>query len=252
MSKILDALEKRSASRNIPIVGMHDELAKTYFRAPQKKAAKKNPRWKDMLPWAIASAAVAISLIVFISRSSIDIKVRLLGEIPAFKGAGEQKSVEKGEFIVSGGQPQTGIVKYAYFAGDARLFSAANEEEIILRNAQGTGWANYTLEFKEPVDLNKLDIRYTAKGERGGECLMLVISDNNNRSYRVEKDIFSILTNDWKEYVLNLRYIRKAIDLSSIRSIKFEFGSLTAGNYYGASIKLKDICLTKTRRLKWL
>jgi len=153
---------------------------------------------------------------------------------------------------MEGGAPNKDIVKDAFFTGDGREFSASKLEELVLCNSRGSGWANYTIELKEPVDLNKLDLRYTARGVRGDEFLTLVIVDSDKRSYRLEKDLSSAIGKDWQIYTINFRRVKKAVDLSNISTIKFEFGSLTAGNYPSAVISLKDVCITKTRRLKWL
>lgn len=251
MSKILDALENRATKKHVSSLGMHDELSKTYFHAPQKKAHnKKKP--VSFLPWVITALVIIIAMGVVLSRSSIDIKVRLFGEIPNFSATKTAASVDKGEFLIAGGEPQVSIVKNAYFSGDGKAFSLAKEEELVLCNARGAGWANYTIELKEPVDLSKLDIKYTAKGARGDEYLVLAIADSNNRIYRMGKDLSSALKNEWKQYTLNFRSVKKGVDLSNIVAIKFEFGSLTAGNYSSAVINLKDIYLTKARRLRWL
>ncbi|MDP3790977.1 MAG: hypothetical protein Q8R38_02915 [Candidatus Omnitrophota bacterium] len=252
MSKILDALDNKATKKHASGLGMQDEIAKTYFHASQKKPVKKKPKWAPFLPWLVTAVVIVLAIVMVLSKSSIDIKVRLLGEIPTFKGPVAPQAVDKGEFLVKGGQPQADIVKNAYFAGDGKAFSEAKEEEVVLCNARGAGWANYTIELKEPVNLNNLDVVYTAKGARGDESLVLVIADSNNRTYRMEKDLSSALKDEWKKHTINFRSVKKTLDLSSIVAIKFEFGSLTAGNYSSAVINLKDVCLTKTRRLKWL
>ena len=236
----------------MPGPGIHDELSKTYFRAPQKKHESKNNKWALFLPWIITAVVVAAAAAMVLSKSSIDVKVRLLGEVPTFNASRQQGAVEKGEILIKGGDPQKELVKDIYFAGDGKMYSAFKQDQIMLCNARGSGWANCTIELKEPVDLNRLDVKYTAKGARGSESLVLVIVDSGNRIYRMEKDLSSSLTGDWQQYAVNFRPVKKSLDLSSIKAIKFEFGSLTADNYPGAVIYIKDIYLTKTRRFKWL
>lgn len=250
MSKFLDALENKNTRKQVSGLGIHDELARTYFQAPHKPG-KDKAKWPAFIPWLITAAVILIAITVVLTRSSIDIKVRLLGEVPAFSGPSAEKGIERGEFLVKGGQPQTTLVKNVYFAGDGKAFSGVQDEEMILCNARGSGWANYTIELKEPVDLNKLDIKYTARGARGDEYLVLVVMDSSNRIYRMEKDLSSAVSNEWKRYTVSFRPAKKILDLANIAVIKFEFGSLTAGNYSTAVIHLKDVCLTKARRLKW-
>jgi hypothetical protein len=237
-------------------IDIQDEIAKTYFHTPAKKHGKKKPKWKQFIPWAVAGVALLFAAAILVFKSSIDINVRFLGEIPStpIGGAAHKfgESLDKGIFIVAGGTPNKDIVKSAYFTGDAREFSISRPEELTLCNSRGSGWANYTIELKEPVGLDKLDIVYTARGFRGDESLTLVIVDSGKRSYRLEKDLSSAMGKDWQRYTMNFRRVKKAVDLSNISAIKFEFGSLTAGNYPSAVMSLKDVYITKTRRLKWL
>lgn len=256
MSKMMDVLDNVSARKNQASSQIQDEIAKTYFHTTAKKDHKKKPMWKTRLPWFVAALAFAAALAMFISRSNIDIKVRVLGEIPSFAAPGAEvrpaEISDKGVFIVIGGEPDKNVVKNVYFTGDAKEFSIAKSEELVLCNARGWGWASYTIELKEPVDLNKLDIKYTAKGTTGNEHLILAIVDSDNNTYRLEKDLSSALGDKWQRYTINFRRVKGAVNLSDISMIKFEFGSLTAGNYPSTVLFLKDICITKTKRFKWL
>lgn len=257
MSKTIDVLENASSKKHAPHeVNIQDEIAKTYFQTSEKKGFKRNAKWKVRLPWLVAVLAIVGACVIVIFRSSIDIKVRFLGEMPPmpaiFTAFHAGDNLDNGIFLINGGEPNKDIVKNTYFTGDARPFSMSKTGELLLCNSRGAGWANYTVELKEPIDLDSLDIRYTARGARGDEFLTLVIVDSNNRIYRLEKDLSSALSKDWQRYTINFRRIKKAVDISSISTIKFEFGSLTAGNYPSAVSYLKDIYLTKVRRLKWL
>ena len=254
----MDLLENASSKKQPHgSVNIQDEIARTYFHVPEKKhTGKKKSRWKPFLPWAIAILAFLFAISILIFKSSIEIKVRFLGEIPSSPMSRDahklDENFEKGLFLIEAGVPNKDVVKNAYFTGDAKEFSTWKPQELVFCNSRGSGWANYTIELKEPIDLNKLDIRYTARGLRGDEFLALVIVDSNSRSYRLEKDLSWAMSKEWQRYTMNFRRVRKAVDLSNISMIKFEFGVLTAGNYPSAVISLKDVYITKARRLKWL
>jgi len=252
MSKTSNILEERPVKKHVHGLDIQDELAKTYFHAAAKKDSGKKYGWRTFTPWLIAGLALVAAAVIIFSRSSIDINVRLLGEIPAFNTGKSAGRVEKGIFLLRGSEPDNEIIKNAYFSGDAKSFSVSRTGELMLINGRGAGWANYTLEFKGPVNLNNLDVRYSAKGARADEYMILTIADNSKHTYRMEKDLSSSLAKEWQEYSINFKTIKKAVDLSNITAIKFEFGSLTAGNYPAAVIYLKDIYLAKTRRWKWL
>ena len=257
MSKLMDVLDNASSKKNSrQQIDIQNELAKTYFHAPAKKHGRKKPKWRTLLPWAVAVLALLFAVAMLIFKSSIEIKVRFLGEIPSAPIDKNSRkygaNLDKGIFFVEGGVPNKDIVKHAYFTGDAKEFSISKSEELTLCNSRGSGWANYTIELKEPIDLDKLDIRYMARGARGDEFLSLVIVDSNKRNYRLEKDLSSAMGKDWQRYTINFKRLKRAVDISNISTIKFEFGTLTAGNYPSAVMSLKDIYITKTRRLKWL
>ena len=249
----MDILGNVTAKKHASGADFQEEIARTYFHgAPLKKGAKKKSKWKPKLPWLIAVIAILAAFSIVLSRSSIDVKVRVLGEIPSLVPGKMATGTDKGIFLIKGGEPNKDIIKSIYFSGDAERFSMFKPDELMLSNARGSGWASCTIELKEPADLNNVDIKYTAKGTAGDEYLLLAVGDSNNRIYRLEKDLSSDLSKDWQAYTVNLRRISKAIDLSNVARIKFEFGSLTAGNHSSAVLYLKDVYLAKTKRLKWL
>ena len=110
-------------------------------------------------------AAIALLL-----KSNIDVKIRILGEIPTLGGGQADKFGslhEKGLYLVKGSELNTYIAKDAGFNGDAKAFSKINEDALVLCNSRGSGWANYEIYLKEPLNLNRLDIKYMARGESG-------------------------------------------------------------------------------------
>lgn len=232
---------------------VREEISKTYLKVSNKNNKKFLPR----LPWIITILALSLSLSLFILRSNIDIKIRILGEVPSIRGGRPvedefERAPDKGIFLVKGSTDNKDIVKNVYFAGDAVIFSKVAKDQVILGNSRGSGWANYTLELREPADFSRFDLRYMARGSRGGEYLIFVIVDSGSRSYRIEPETTGRLTNDWRRYVMNFRQAENAVDLTEITTIKFEFGNLTAGNNPLTTIYLKDVYVAKTKRLKWL
>ena len=229
------------------------ELAKTYLKAPAKSGKKKRPSFRSIIPWVVAAIALCAALTAFILSSNIDIKIRVASGA-AFIDKENPANImpEKGVFLVKGAEPNKTFIKDALFFGDARQSSNVTFEEIRLSSGTGQGWADYKIEFKRPVNLSALSIRYTARGEIGGERLILMILDSDNRAFRVENDVSSKLERGWNVYTINLSPVRSAVDLTEVSAIKFEFGNVTAGNFPKSIIYLKDIMAVKNRRLKWL
>lgn len=249
-----DGLDRRRAIDS----SMQEEIARTYFDMPDK-SPKPGGKKRNIskLPWIIAAVALVFGMAAFLSKSNIDIKVRILSEVPS---SGSERRLDefdelkdKGFVFVSGSEINSSLVKHAYFDGDAKNYSRQNDSELVLCNSKGSGWANYTIELKEPIDLTKLDLKYIAKGAKGQEALGIVIIDTDNRSYRVlDPNRIGRLTKDWRDYRMNFTAMKNVIDLNNISSIKLEFGSLTVQNSTAAIIFLKGIYAAKTKRTRWL
>ncbi|MFA6320970.1 MAG: hypothetical protein WCY36_03845 [Candidatus Omnitrophota bacterium] len=252
MSKIIDTLNnpfKKERMRS----SAQEEIAKIYLKVSDKSKIK-NQKRPSKFPWMIAVAALLLALVLLFFKSNIDINIKILGEIPSFAPAENDRfgSVqEKGLYLSKGSELNRYLVRNADFKGDAKSFSKISEEYIVLCNSRGSGWANYEIDLKESLDLTKLDIRYSARGEFGGEYLTVVLVDSDNRTYRAEKDISSNLSKGWQIHTLNFKPMKKAIDIKNITAIRFEFGTLTAGNSSAATIYLKDICVVKTKQVGW-
>ena len=261
MSKTIDVL-KKTYDDNRAKKSFQDEIAKTYFTDTEKvkDAASRSAAPQTLkraktsvVPWSIASLALVLALIVVVSKSRFDVKIRVLTEVPAARAMAVAPGVsgDKGIFLVKASTLNADLVKAAVFDGDAKAYSRMTDADIILCNSKGSGWATYTVDMRDPISLRALDIRFTAKGARGDEVVALVIVDADNRSYRLDKDHAISLSEDWRQYTVGFKPLKNVIDLASIVSVRFEFGSLTAGNNPSATIFLKDICAVKARRSLW-
>ena len=249
------AAAKPSMDRDLQ-ASIQDEIARTYFKTSSEKPSAPRKGAAQKLPWLVAVLALAIALTAMFTKSKLDVRVMILSEIPSVTVEGGRVQFDnlkdKGVFLLKGTETNGELVKRISFDGDAASGSRTTDDNVVLSNSRGSGWANYTIELKEPVDLGRLDLKFVARGNSGGELLGVVIMDSEKRSYRMERDASTQLTRQWQMYSINFRPVRKAVDLSGIKVIKFEFGNLTVGNSAGATIFLKDIYLSKARRSRWL
>ncbi|MCX5679016.1 MAG: hypothetical protein NTY76_07950 [Candidatus Omnitrophica bacterium] len=233
---------------------LNDEIAKTFLRTSEKSYIRKKTTLR--LAWSVAIVASILAVVAFITKINFDVRVRILGEMPSVSVERGQINFDnmkdKGVFLIKGISSNNDIVKSTFFDGDAKIGSRTADDHILLSNAKGSGWGNFTIDLKEPIGLNKLDLKFVARGSSGGEYLGIVIVDSDNKTYRMERGLSTKLTNEWQLYKVDFRPIKKAVDLANITTIKFEFGSLTVGNSSGAAIFLKDIYVAKARRSRWL
>lgn len=207
-----------------------EELAKTFFASSTKKEKEKRAASKaSKRLWLIIEVALVLGLLFGITRSRVN----------------------AGFFFTRGGRLNGRVISEASFLGDAGE-SSKKDDMLVLVNAKGSGWANLSMELKEPMDMEKLNVSYLAKGEVGNENLILVLVDADNKSYRMPRDSSPTFTKEWQRYTVDLAPVRDAIDISRISAIRFEFGGLTAGNYPTATIFLKDIRAVKTGGAKRL
>jgi hypothetical protein len=231
----------------------HDQLARTYL----KPARDKREVLLTRLLWLVTIIAIAAVSCVFIASSNIDIKVNVLNGRTPFITTGRVVDWiwglwDKDIYFVKGGAPNRELTAKAFFVADARIYSRMTDDEDILCNAGDQGIATYVIELKKPMDLNGMDLKYTAKGEFGDERLIMVLVDSDSKAVRVEDDSAARLSKNWQVYTINFKPVKDLIDLSSIMAIRFEFGSSTAGNRPLATIALKNICVAQTKRVKWL
>jgi hypothetical protein len=262
MSTILDSIKdvnknigksKKTGTRDLQSA-LNDEIARTYLKTSQKSYIQRKATLK--IAWSIAIIASILALAAFLTKINFDIRVRILGEMPSVSVEAGQVNFDnmkdKGVFLIKGIAVNNDIVKTVSFDGDARIGSRTADDHILLSNAKGSGWGNFAVYLKEPIDLSRLDLKFVARGSSGGEFLGIVIVDSDDKTYRMERDLSTRITNEWQLYKINFRPIKNAVDLGNITTIKFEFGSLTVGNSSGAAIFLKDVYVAKARRSRWL
>jgi len=251
MSKTIEALNRPDIRSQVRHQPMHDEIADTYF----KKSAPAEPRKKNKigpkLPWVIAGLAVLVALVTLLSRSNIDIRVRVLNE-EAPSGAITEGAKGKCVYLLKGAEINNKLVKETYFSGDAKAYSRLTGSGLVLCNSRGNGWASYTMQFKEPVDLTKLGIGFIARGAKGDEKVGVAIVDADNRTYRIDNGLSPKLSKEDNAYTVDFRPAKRLLDLANISAIRFEFGSLTMGNGSMATIFLNELYVSKTRRTGWL
>lgn len=250
-------------NRELPYVSrlqdsLHQEIANTYFKTSgsSKESSRKSPARKigalQILPWAIAFFAIAAAIIIFVFKSSFDVKVRIVNGTPFVLRNGRAFPEDGSQPLLRSGESNRSLVNRAFFVGDGRASSAIAEKEISLSNAEGQGWASFVIEMKRPADLRSLNIRYLARGKRGDEKIVPVVVDSQNRSYRIDDTSLTVLSDEWQTYIIDFKPVKSGIDLANITEIRFEYGTETVGNTPTATIFLKDISLIKSRRVKWL
>ena len=240
--KTMDILKESLESNDHADQAVQEELARSFFSGAKKKKEEPEKVPEKLSPppktfkwwWIIAGLMVLVVPFFLILNRHVDIKISVT-----------KKVSDTGTYFIQNGKLNKNIIESFSFLGDAKKLSKIGPESLILINSKGAGWGNFEINFKNPIDFNKYALNYVARGKDGDERLTLVLVDKNNRTYRMRKDFYLKLTENWQNYSVNLRPIKKYIDISNISKIKFEFGGLTTGNASGATILLKDVNIVR-------
>ncbi len=226
---------------------IQNELARTFFRSGEKAPGKKEkqPR-RGALPWIIASGTILLLCASFLFDNKLAIDVKVL-KGTTLRGPGDNKV-----YLYKEGELNTYLLRDAEFSGGGDKYSRADKSMLAMINSRNPGWANFDMEFKEPVNMTAVDVVYEAKGQTGSESMVLALVDKERNAYRMQKDLSSRLGREWKEYNINLGPARDKIDLSRITRLQLEFGSLTAGNDPGATIFIREVRLVNRKKPGWL
>jgi hypothetical protein len=206
-----------------------EQIASTYFtkRArPKSRSKPKAQSLKDVLLifFAVGSIAAAIGfLLIVASITSSNYNEFLRKKVSALKIIP----------VIDAGIMNKDVVKRFEFMGYARQASSKTiKDAVILKNPRKYNWAELALPFRFPVDLSSRTLNLSIRGARGGEKVMIVAKDSENRSI-VLRELY--LSSNWRDESIPLSGSRSHIDLSNVSSVRIEYGRL------GESSSQKDL-----------
>lgn len=238
MSRIIDSLNRSFEKERESVDSTQEKLIETFFGSTSEK--EKPSKKTNFLPVIITVAILAVIIIFF--SLSFNVEVSLKKDVKDMAHNLHSFVVPvKGLYLLKDGKSNKAFVKEISFLGDARKFSRLKNDAIILINSKGNGWGSVSMTFFKPIDMEGLDISYVANGQAGGERMSLTLIDDNNKRYRVRSDSLLSLTKNRWEYRVSLENAKKVLDISRVREIQFEFGSLISGNVPGTTIFLQDV-----------
>jgi hypothetical protein len=209
-----------------------NELARTYFsrRKEPRKIKNIHIRRVSARP-ALIAAAVVISASALSYLIANEMLPFFRADTRSFRDEIKKSSVVR---IFEGGRLNRRVVKRLEFFGYAKEKSGLADSLMVLKNSKKYEWAGLDMDFKCPIDISDKTLALSAKGERGGEKISLVLKDSGGRSYRAA-DIY--LTPAWTRKTVPLKDIAGTIDVGDISSLRLECGY--AGEPPGR--KTKDI-----------
>ena len=255
MSKTLDIL-KQESKKSDPI---QEQLAEIYISPTKKKSLSERTKAKSektinrgWLGLVLALGVLWVATLLFLfSNNRLNISVTVIqekAEIEEEKAketvfldtAPSPKEKQEGQLVLEGLPPNT-----IEFGGSASERSRLTDYYLYLVNGRGRAWANAKISFNQPVNAVDNALRFSAKGGKGGELLLVVLKDAGNRTYQSINIAPGGMEKEWQSFAINLNEARSWIDITSISQIRFEFGSLTTDNPATATIYIKELILTK-------
>lgn len=208
MSRTIDTLKKSSPRDDM----LHEHIVATYFsqktRAKKNKQAVKKLKIPVMAPAFFVAASVLFAASLFLNDYYIKILKERVAAAPVIK-------------ILDEGRINKTIMKSFGFRGHAKGHSKFAKNEIAFGNPKKYDWAEFSVDFRFPVNLSSRKLLLSVRGKTGGERMSIVLKDSLNRSYKL-KDIY--LTSNFRMQSIPLEGIDKYIDLSRITHLRFESG----------------------------
>lgn len=239
---------RREDSKKVDYI--QEQLAEIYISPTKKKELpdrnKKENLKSGWVSLTLALGIMLLALLIFLlSVYRIDVNVMVIREPrPVRPDAAAGSGAEVEPFNMAG-FPDTTIS----FNGSAGTESELTEQYLHLVNARGPGWANAQIDFAKPLNAADNTLSLSAKGARGGEILLIILTDTDGKTYQAINIAPDGLNNGWRNYKIRLDKAARSINTGSISRIKLEFGSMTANNPIGAAIYIKGLSLNRERRI---
>lgn len=217
---------------------IHKEIVETFFKksihdVPHKKTFEINRKTAIIALVALFSALVLSPIIIILYRKSVD----SLGEKSALTEIYYSKK------IIKNGRINHSDIEETFLDGDAKAKSSFLKVSIKLVNSGPAGRAALVMRFREPLDLEDKHLLVTARAQNGTKKAKIILKNSKNRFYEFADMSFS---SNWN---MNNIFTGKKhdFDLKSIKELKFEFGSNTAGNKEDSILYLKDLTVRGPR-----
>ena len=210
MSKAIETLRRYPSKDDI----LHEQIVDTYFsQKNRKKKARSGPQ-KIKVNFAATASFAAILFVIAVSPHAYQYHLNSL-----------KKQIDNLDRvnIIDAGRIDKRVIKRMTFRGYAKQGSRFANGLIILNNGRKYNWADFSLDFKFPVDLSARRLEVTTKGTVGGERVNIVLRDARNKSSRL-RDVY--LVPDWKTDVISLDGAKKDLDISRITHIRMEYGNI--------------------------
>lgn len=232
MSRTIEALKKASSKDDI----LHENIISTYFYQKTHRKKSRNPIKKVKILFAFLLTAI------FLLSAGV-------GSVFCYnyylKYLKEKTDNSPLVAIFEEGHINREIIKGSAFRGSAKEASSVSRDLIVFSNPEKYNWANFSMDFRFPVDLSKKNLSFSMRGKIGGERMSIVIKDNRNKSRRLG-DIY--LASGWKTESIPLAEFKNDVNLSKITQMRFECGYLGEARMdspIDVTVYIKDIKIAK-------
>lgn len=134
------------------------------------------------------------------------------------------------------------------FEGAAKLNSSKNGSQMQLANSSVAPYAKANVQFNQPVDMSGSKIVFYARGQRGGENLVVAVKDKDNHLAFNKGKFYPFpegVTNEWQRAEVVLEGAQTDFNPRYVTHLRFEFGTKDANNRPGDVVLVKDLRLVR-------
>ncbi|MCX5716072.1 MAG: hypothetical protein NTV07_04320 [Candidatus Omnitrophica bacterium] len=217
MSNQINALKQADLNH------FQEDLAKTYFSTPHAKPQPqpKQPQETRAVnisrPWRFFWIAFSLLLIGFTAvlfvLDKVEIDVRI---IPALLSYNAQANTV---FFDKKGEPNRDIIRETVFYENASAESSWGKKFVTLANDIGSKKAMLGIEFANPLNTKEGTFCFSAKGDRGGEEMRIILKDAaNNFCYSKT----NVLQDTWQLFAIDTAQAKDFIDTEKITYMNLE------------------------------
>ena len=281
MSNIIESLKQsaREFARNNEETGDKPQVVKTnheltqeqlgdiYFANAEKLKKSDQPlvikvierqHGSGIAPWFVSSIALLVMAFALFSTKRIFVDVKVMDDkslvTSDWQPEGRANASSPDLFGSSVWRASASPdwerlpVEDFVFEGAAKLNSSKNGNQMTLANSSVAPFAKASVQFTQPVDMSSSKLVFYARGQRGGENIVIAVKDRDNHLAFNKGKYYPFpegMTGEWQRAEVALDGAPTDFNPRYVTNLRFEFGTKDANNRPGDLVMIKDLRMVR-------